>query len=273
MNDGCWTLLSQFPYALACGLLIGTVCSLFGVFVILKRIVFIGITLSEVAACGIAAAFVLRIPPFAGAAALTLSAVAVLSAPFENKRLPRDAVLGVLFVLATASGVLIVSHSAFGLMEVKALLYGDLILATGRDLALLACILLPGAAAFFLFLRPTLNAFLDRETAQVLGGRPALWENLFFIALGLVVSAASHTAGALLVFCYLIVSPATALVLTRRFGWVLATSAGSAAAATLLGLLLAFRFNMPGNQAICVTACALFLLACLSRGLALLRSR
>ncbi len=257
MNTGTWSLLLQFPYALICGLLIGIVCSLLGVFVILKRVVFIGITLSEVAACGIAGAFVLGLPPFLGAAALTLAAVAVLSVPFENRRVPRDAILGVLFALASASGVLIVSHSAFGLMEVKALLYGDLILASPHDFRTLCGVLLPGIAVFFLFIRPTLNAFLDRESAQVLGGRPRLWENLYFVTLGLAVSAASRTAGALLVFCYLVVSPATALLLTRRFAWVLAASAASATVATIGGLLASFRFNAPSNQTICVTACAL----------------
>ena len=66
------------------------------------------------------------------------------------------------------------------------------------------------------FLRPTLHTFLDREAARVLGVRVVLWELLYFFALGLAVSAASKVAGALLVFCYLVVAPSTALLLS---GW------------------------------------------------------
>ena len=81
---------------------------------LLKRVVFIGITLSEVAACGLAAAMVWQIHPFIGAGALTALAVAVLSYPFETRRLPRDAVLGVMFVGASAvsvSGILKLTFS------------------------------------------------------------------------------------------------------------------------------------------------------------------
>ena len=54
MHDAMTCLYCQFPEALTAGLLISAMCALLGVFVILKRAVFIGITLSEVAACGVA---------------------------------------------------------------------------------------------------------------------------------------------------------------------------------------------------------------------------
>lgn len=60
-------IFSAFPYAIATGLLVSIVCAVFGVFVILKRIVFIGITLSEIAACGVAGALLAGLPPIGGA--------------------------------------------------------------------------------------------------------------------------------------------------------------------------------------------------------------
>ena len=202
--DNMLTICEMFPEAVIAGAVIGSVCAMLGVFVILKRVVFIGIALSEVAACGIAAAIMCHIHPFLGAAAFTLATVTVLSYPFENNRLPRDAVLGVVFVLASAASILIVAHSGFGLQDVKALLYGDLILTSDADLRLILWIFLPVGVYLLTFLRPTLYTFLDRETARVLGLRVVLWELLYFFALGLAVSAASKVAGALLVFCYLV---------------------------------------------------------------------
>ena len=258
MWENMRTIFEMFPEAAIAGAAISSVCAMLGVFVILKRVVFIGIALSEVAACGIAAAIMCHIHPFLGAAALTLATVTVLSYPFENNRLPRDAVLGVVFVLASAASILIVAHSGFGLQDVKALLYGDLILTSDADLKLILWIFIPVGVYLLTFLRPTLYTFLDRETARVLGLRVVLWELLYFFALGLAVSAASKVAGALLVFCYLVVAPSTALLLSRKLWLVLLMSVIAAVAATMSGLYVSFSRDLPTNQTIAATACVVF---------------
>lgn len=261
MIDTATTLVTQFPHAIVAGLLVSATCAVLGVFVILKRVVFIGVTLSEVAACGIAAAYLLGVPPFLGAMGLTLGTVGILAYPFESRRIPRDAVLGVLFVFAGAASVLLVAHSGLGLLEVRALLYGDLILASSGDVRVIVAILVPAGLVFLAVLRPVLNAFLDREAARVLGGHPACWEGVFFVILGATIAAASGIAGALLVFCYIVVAPATALLLTRQFAWVLGAAALCGMTATLAGLLLSLHADVPTNQTIAAVACLLFVAA------------
>jgi len=260
MNESLLALFLSFPYALAAGLVVAVTCAVVGVFVILKRVVFIGIALSELAACGIAGALAAGLPPLPGALTLTLGAVALLAAPLENRRIPRDALLGVLFVAASSMSVLLVSRSGLGLHEVKALLYGDLILTSRNDFRVLCAILLPALVGLLVFLRPMLYAFVDRDAAVVLHVRPARWEMVFFLLLGLVVATASKTAGALLVFCYLVIPTSAALLLTRRLGQVLFLAATFAVLSTLLGLSISFVADLPTNQTICVSACALLLL-------------
>jgi zinc/manganese transport system permease protein len=168
--------------------------------------------------------------------------------------------------------VLLVSRSGLGLHEVRALLYGDLILASGRDVALLGAILLPALAAFLLVLRPTLYAFLDRDAATVLGVRPRRWELFFFLVLGVVVAAASQVAGALLVFSYLVVPPVLALSLSRRLGTVLILAAGSAMALTVVGMSVSFAADLPTNQTIVATSCCGVLLVLAGAAAARFRS-
>jgi ABC-type Mn2+/Zn2+ transport system permease subunit len=266
MSEGIGQIFRSFPYAIAAGLVVAAACSLLGLFVILRRVVFIGITLSETSACGVALAMVVGLPPIAGAVLLTLAAVALLALPFENHRVPRDAVLGVLFVAASSLSILLVARSGYGIQEVKALLYGDLILASRADAITIIAILAPVLLWFFLSFRPTLYSFLDRDTASVLGTRPAVMEMAFFLALGLTVAAASKVAGTLLVFCYLIVPPATALVLSRRIQRVLALAPAAGAAATLLGLSVSFKADLPTNQTISVVACSMLAAGVLGAG-------
>ena len=258
MHDAMQCLYCQFPEALVAGLLISTVCALLGVFVILKRAVFIGITLSKVAACGIAASFLIGIPPFMGSLALVLGAVSLLAMPSENKRMPRDTLMGILFIAASALTVLLVSKNGPGLQEINSLLYGDLILASSHELKVLFGILTPALILFLAVLRPTLYSFMDREGSKVLGIRTWLWESLYFLMLGLIISAASQIAGALLIFCYLIVCPATALIAHKKIQVVLLIAPAIAMTATFAGMTLSLRFDLPTNQTISIISCILF---------------
>ncbi len=257
--NGTMDLWGQFPLAIAAGLLVGATCSVLGTLIILKRAVFIGIVLSEVAICGIALSFVTGVPPLVGSLGLTLGSVGLLAWPYEQSRIPRDTVLGLIFVLATAGALLLVSHSGFGIQEIKSLVYGDLILAQEADLRVLIGVLVPVLAGTMIFLRPLLNTFLDRDMSQVLGIWVALWDVLFFVGLGLAIAVAARTTGAVLVFAYLTAPPAAALLLSRRLGTVLALAVVFSALATLWGLHLSFLYDWPTNPAICLAAVLIFL--------------
>lgn len=266
-------LVTLFPNALGAGLLIAVTCSCLGVFVILKRVVFIGITLSEVAALGIALAMTWHLPPLLGAAVLTLAAVSLFALPYEMQSLPREAAMGLVFVLASALSILVVARSGMGLHEVRSLLYGDLILTSPTDLALMAVVMLPALTALLLFLRPVLYTFLDREAARVMGMRVFRWELLYFCCLGLAVSAASKVAGALLVFCYLVAPPAAGLLLSRRLGWVMFIASLLGALATVAGLTVSIASDLPANQTIVAISGVCFLACLLIKGVSLLAKR
>jgi len=266
MLESAASVFEHFPDAVWAGTLIAAVCAFLGVFVILKRVVFIGIALSETAAAGIATAMVYHFHPFAGSALFALATASVLAYPFETERIPRDAILGVIFVLASGLSILIVANSGFGLNEIKALMYGGLILTTRRDLHVIIGALIPVLLYLVLFLRPTLYTFLDREAAKTLGVRVALWELLYFYALGIAVSASSKVAGALLVFCYLVVAPTTALLLSRRLWTVIVIAITVGVVSTHVGLVYSTWRDLPTNHVVAVVSCVCFALALCARG-------
>ncbi|MDQ7779682.1 MAG: metal ABC transporter permease [Planctomycetota bacterium] len=266
MPESLDTVFSAFPSALWAGLVMAVACSFLGVFVILKRVVFIGAALSQVAALGVALGLLWEVSPLLSSVAVTFLTATLLAYPFETKRLPRDAVLGIIFVVASAASILVVAKGGFELANVRARLYGDLILTTGADLKTILVILLPVMAAMLLFLRPIVITFADRDEAKVLGIRVVFWELFFFYALGLTVSAASTIGGMLLVFCFLVVPPATGLLLANRLWLVLLLSALSAAVATLVGLCGAVEYDWPTNHVIAMVSTMLFVLALVAKG-------
>ena len=253
------SFIKLFPEAVLCGTVMATVCSVFGVFVVLKRIVFISIALSEAATCGLALALVFHFSPLAGSALVTGAVVFLLTLPEKRQHLPKDVVLGTVFLLASSASVLLVAQSGFGLEEIKAMLYGDLIVSSPRDRWVLLLTGVPSLAVLLLFIRPVLYSFLDREAAYVMGIRCWFWEGLFFFLLGLVVSGASKSGGALLVFCLLVVVPATALLLARRLWAVIVISVALGVITTWAGLLTAYSADLPSNPTIFGISCLLLM--------------
>lgn len=253
-----WEMFHAFPNALWGGLVIAVCCSFFGTLVVLKRLVFIGATLSQAAACGIAAAFFYHVHPFLGAVAFNLAAVTLLAFSSEEARVPRDAVMAALFILTSSLAVLFVSKSADGLEEVQSLMYGDLLLTSAQDLKILLIILAPFSLGILVFFRPIVYTFVDREEAKTLGIKVRFWELFFYYILGIVVSAASKLGGMLLVFCFLVIPPLTGLLMSNRLRGAILISIAAAIFAMLSGFFISYVYDLPTNQVI-VAAAFLFL--------------
>ncbi len=254
-------LIHLFPETLICGTLMAIICSVFGVFVLLKRVVFVSIALSEVATLGLAFSLVFHWPPLLGAMGTTAAGVALLAVPDMRNRIPRDVVLAALFLVASSGSILLVAQHGLGLEEIKAMLYGDLLVCSAMDRSTLLFIGVPCLVSLLLVLRPLMMVFVDREAAQVMGLRSGMWELFFFALLGIVVSSASKNGGALLVFALLVIVPATALLLARRLWAVMAMAAMMGVVVVWAGSLLAYAFDLPINPSIIVCSIFLFLLS------------
>lgn len=259
--DNVSAVISVYGGALPIAFLMAITFAIFGIFVVLKRMVFIGVTLSEVAACGVAFALIHELPPFMGAALFCLAVVAILAYPYELSKLPRDTVLGTIFIFASGMAILLVAGSGFGLEKVKAILYGNLLFASTGDVATICAVMIPALLALLIFFRPILYSFLDRESALSLGINVWRYELLFFVFLGLTVAAASRIAGVMLVFCYLVVPSATALLLSRNMVPGILLACFFALFTTMLGVMTSYQADLPPNQLIAVISCCFFVFA------------
>ncbi len=261
--DNISAVINVYGGALPVAFLMAITFALFGIFVVLKRMVFIGVTLSEVAACGVAFALIHELPPFLGAAIFCLAVVAILAYPYELSKLPRDTVLGTIFICASGMGILLVARSGFGLEKVKAILYGNLLFASTNDVITICAVMIPALLILMLFFRPILYSFLDRESAHSLGIKVWRFELLFFVFLGLIVAAASRIAGVMLVFCFLVVPAATSLLISRKMLPVMILACFFAVISTVFGVMTSYQADLPPNQLIAVISCCFFVIAML----------
>lgn len=243
--------------ALGASLIVALLGAVLGVQVVLRRIVFVGAALSQVSAAGVALAFWVGWDPTPTAFAVTLAAVAGFAFISEGRRLSRESVLGVAYATASAATILLIGHTAHGTDDIMNLLFGDILATSPADLARMGV-----AAALVLGLqvvgrRPFLLVGFDPDMARTLGFRPALWNLLFYLCLGVAVSAVTKVAGSLLTFSFLVIPAMTALVLAKREATLVGWSVAAALAAAFFGLLGSYRFDLPAGATMVVLSAAM----------------
>ncbi len=258
LND-LTSVAESFPQSLVAGLLCGILLPALGVFVVLRGASFLGVTLAQVSTLGTALGLALGWSPPLSSILLCVPASLGLSGNRFGRMKP-DALLGIVFVMSSASAILVVASNALCLHCVQNAFMGDLILCTNNDRNYILATLIPAGIFLAVGWRPLLYASFDREFSQSMSIRIRLWESLFLIITAASVAAAIQVAGTLLIFCFLVVAPAFALVSFRRFPSVIAGAMILGGISCLLGLILSYHFDLPTNPVIAVLSGGLGLL-------------
>ena len=264
-------------------LAIALVVSYLGVFVVLKRIVFLGITLAQAAAAGIALVFFAQgyltpgsafsellesYGPTFSALGVSTAAVAAFALPGEPKRLSRETLLGLGYAFFAGVSILLVWCSPKGVDELKNLLAGDVLFAREHMTLLLTGL---GLVALLhgVFRKEFLLVSYDHDFASI-HLNVKLYDLLLALSLGVAVSLALKVAGILLVFAFLAVPAASGLMVGRKLGHATAIALGVALSSSILGWTVATRVDLPVSPTI---SCFLVAHAALAAAVSRLHSR
>lgn len=253
-------VLVLFREAFLGSLIIGLGCSILGVFVVYRRVVFVAAALAQLSSAGVALAGFLAGMGLGLGGGLDRSELALsLLATFAGvlffaieggkRRVPGDARLGIAFVLAGAAAVLLVAQTA-GADAQALLLRGNILGITGGEIRLLSSVILIVVAVHLLLHKEFVFVSFDREMAATLGYRTVRWNILLYATLGLMIAVSIQAAGVLLVFSFLVLPPVTGILLGRSLVSVLAWSAGSGVAAAALGFMVSVQLDLPTGPAI-----------------------
>ncbi len=259
-----------FRDAMIAGLLMASAFSLLGVFVVLRRVVFIGMTMAQVASAGTAFAFYLAAicPPvfmffdpswwrhwgdILCSTLFTLVAVFVVARGGGKRRVTSDGAIGFTFAAFWALGILFVARSGQGIAEVRNLVQGDLLLICTYHL------LIVGAVAFVVWFSLMLSwkenvlVAFDPDFAAAIGLRSRRWDFAFYALLGASIVAGVRFAGLLLIFTWLVVPPIAGLLMGGRPRRMAGVSVSLALVATLSGLGISFTWDLPASPVIAIS--------------------
>jgi zinc/manganese transport system permease protein len=184
----------------------------------------------------------------------------------SHHRVPQEALIGITYVVAAAGAILLLSGTAEGNEELRRTLIGDVLLVSQKDVLRTFLVYLGIGAVHFVFRKKFLMISFDPDAAAAAGLRVKWWDFLFYALFGLVVTSFVQIGGVLLVFSYLIVPAVCANYLAARvsklllIGWVTAT------VASVLGLYIAYKRDLPTGAAIvCTLGAALIIAATIAK--------
>ena len=250
----------------ACILLPGLLVYL-GLHVVKRGIIFIDIAMAQMASLGICTAVLLHLdlqgwPTFAIALGFTLIGAAVFSITGKRaSEVPQEAVIGIAYVVAAATAVILLSRSAEGDEEIKNMLVGNILLVSPAEVWKTFGLFLCVGVFHFLTRKKFLVLSFHREQAREAGMAMRMWDFLFYATFGLVVTSFVRIVGVLLVFTYLIVPAVCGVLLAGTFRKRLLIGCAVAIAGGVAGLWISFYADLPSGAAIvCVFGGVLVLL-------------
>ena len=250
---------------LAC-LLLPPILVYLGLHIIRREIIFVDLALAQVAALGTCVAILLdqhgSWQGYAWSLGFTLvgAALFTLTRTKHETEVPQEALIGIVYVMAAAGGILLLNRSAEGAEELKRTLVGDVLLVNRGSVLKTFCIYFGIAAVHFLLRDKFVALSFHPEEAAAKGLRLRLWDFLFYCLFGVVVTSFVQIGGVLLTFSYLIVPAVCATFLARKLpvrlaiGWIIATFS------SVFALYLSYKIDLPTGAAIvCVLGAALLL--------------
>jgi zinc/manganese transport system permease protein len=250
----------MLPPFVACMVLVAMLAYL-GLHVIAREVIFVDLSLAQMAALGSLSALLFHVDPDSPktyAFALTATAVgaflfALTRTSGRTSRVPQEAFIGIVYVVASAAAVLVANKVPGGGEAVEKTLVGSLLWVTWPQIGRLAVVYVALGAFQFAFRRRFLTISFHAEEAERQGWRIRWWDFLFYLSFGVVITLAVPIAGVLMVFSFLVVPAVIANLFTGDKRRMAAISWGTGALASILGLWMSYSQDLPtGPLIVCM---------------------
>lgn len=259
----------MLPPFVACMVLVAMLAYL-GLHVIAREVIFVDLSLAQMAALGSLVALLFHIDPDSPKTyifALVATAVGALLFALTRTsrhtgRVPQEAFIGIVYVVASAAAVLVANKVPGGGEAVEKTLVGSLLWVTWPQIAKLAAVYVALGIFQFVFRHRFLTISFHAEDAERQGWRIRWWDFLFYLSFGVVITLAVPIAGVLMVFTFLVVPAVIANLFTGDKRRMAAISWITGALASILGLWLSYTKDLPtGPLIVCVYGALLLVVA------------
>src|SRR6058998_495369 len=262
----------------AASLILTGIHSYLGVHVVERGVIFVDLSLAQIAALGASIAILL---PFTGgdphgpnvywiSLFFTFIGAAVFSTiRVKRARIPQEAIIGICYAVASAAAILAMSKATSESEHLKDMLVGNILAVSWPEVGKTAILYGAIGAFHYIFRHKFLAISLDPKRAEAEGIPIRVWDFLFYASFGFVVTSSVAIAGVLLVFCYLVVPSVAAILYAEDIGTRLAIGWTMGTVVSALGVYLSLKLDLPTGAAMVCTFGLVLVLMALVRVLAL----
>ncbi len=254
----------QFSFivrALIAAVLVGVVCSVLGVYVILRGMAFFGDALAHTILPGVVVAFLLGWPLAVGALIMGVLTAVGIGALSNRGVVKEDTAIGVIFAGAFALGVAMLSATGSYTVDLAHFLFGNLLGVTVSDLWITAVLGLVVLLIIFLFYKEFMVISFDPVLATTLRLPTTFLRYLLLILVAVTIVVSLQVVGIALMVAMLVTPAAAASLLTRRLPSMMVISALIGAFSGAAGLYISYYLGIASGPAVVLVATFIFVLA------------
>jgi len=253
--------------ALKVSVIMGLLLSYLGVHVVGRGIVFVDLALGQISMLGVAVAAYIGQEETLISIAFTMVGAFLLSfLKIKDKRLKQEAIIGIVYAVASAATVLFISKSPHGESDISEVLFGSLFTVTTSQIITMGSVFGLIGVTHVVFRKKFFELtekFENHEVADI--GVFNLWNFLFYLSIGLAIVLAVRIGGVIPVFSYLIIPPVSAILLARKTSAVVAIAMTVGVVGSFFGLYFSVHFDFPAGSSVVAILGALFCLLAVIR--------
>ena len=268
------TILSFLAAPFVASLVIAGIHAYLGVHVVERGVIFVDLSLAQIAAFG--ATIAILLPWWGGdphapavywvSLLFTFIGAAIFSTiRSRHARIPQEAIIGISYAVASAATILALSKSSAEGEHLKDMLVGNILAVSWEEVWRTAALYVVIGIFHYVYRKRFLLISTNPEAAAAQGISIRFWDFLFYASFGVVVTRSVAIAGVLLVFCYLIVPSVAAMLFAERIGPRLAIGWIMGVVVSMLGMYFSVEFDLPTGATIVCTFGAVLILMALAR--------
>ncbi len=244
--------------ALLAGVLAAIACGVVGVYVVVKKIVFISGGIAHASFGGIGIGYFLGINPVLGALLFAIASALTMGTVTRKTKLPEDTVIGVLWAVGMAIGIIFVKLTPGYAPDLFSYLFGDILFVPVSDLILMLVLDIVIISVVLLLNKEFLILSFDEEFGTVVGVPTNSIYLILLCLIALTVVVLMRAVGIILVIALLTIPAAMARQFTHSLSKMMLLSALFGIVFAVLGLWLSYELNIASGATIVLVGVVLF---------------
>jgi len=254
-------------------------CGFIGIYVVLKRVVFVAAALSQIASVGVVVAYWILVSmgimegettsfflkPFFMSFVFVIIGAFLLSFESRSKRITQESIVGFVYLIASAFVLLIGSQIPQGSHDINNILFGNAVAVELSQVELLALVSFILFVIHIIFYKEFIFVSFDKDTAQSLGIPTTFFNILLMVSIGVLIAVATRTIGALPVFSFVVLPPIVGLLLANSIITAFVISIIIGILSATFGYYLSWIWQLPTGATMSAVSAIFVILASILR--------